>query len=579
MVRSDHAICTFAGNTAGMMLAPILFLGFALLNAPAAVADTGAASTPSSASMVESAPDAALAHRAELKLSPGQIDQLRGLHSGYLKESMRRGVDIRIAELELSDLQGSDNPNVASIAAKLKQIEALRNDSDLAAAKVDEDTRALLTAGQREKLETIAPGSLTLAAPGAFAPDLNQQIKSALDERLRDEKAVEIETADAVIARVSEWAERLLYWIGLPIALLFSVLGIFGYRELSDVWKVLDAARRDSTEAQTQAAEVLKNAHTRTAELKDAQDRAAALLNESTAIAHQLEDARARLNEVRKLSEQVHTLSSKVKRIEERFKFDTSAESDPDLKTRLEEVLKSFQSYLAGLGNQPKEGEVTVNIKPDLAAERPDMNLPAHQIAFYDPGRRTMYVRSEYADDPDVALRQFAHHVLLGAKPDYMKLGGSLVVIESALATYFPCSFNNNHLYAEKAAITARKVSGGPQNPYFSNLKEHREIVTGNVYVYDAGRDEAWGGAFWELRERFGQPVADKLLLNAWSSVPMPADGNNDLAASSLAFLKCVVEADTSLEGAKHVKAIQAVFRNRGLRLRRAQPPQTNPAQ
>jgi len=579
MVRSDHGIRTFGGNTVGVMLALILFFSFALLNASAAAADTGTASTPSSASIIESAPDAALAHRAELRLSPGQVDQLRSLRSGYLKDSMRRGADIRIAELELNDLQGSNNPDLSTIAAKLKQIEALRSDSDLAAAKVDEDTRTALTPGQREKLEAIAPGSLTLAAPEALATDLNQQIRSALDERLRDEKAVEIETADAVIARVSEWAERLFFWLGIPLAILFAALGLFGYRELSDVWKLLDAAKHDSTAARNEAAEVLKNAHERTAELKDAQERAATLLNESTAIAHQLEDARARLSEVRKLSEDVRTLSSKVERIEERFKFDTSAESGPELKSRLEEVLKSFQTYLAGLGYEPKEGEVTVNIKPDLAAERPDMNLPAHQIAFYDPGRRTMYVRSEYADDPDVALRQFAHHVLFGYKPDYMKLGGSLVVIESALATYFPCSFNNNHLYAEKAAVTASRLPGGPSNPYFSNLKEHRKIVEGHTYVYDAGRDEAWGGAFWELRERFGQPVTDKLLLNAWSSVPMPTDGSSDLQPSSLAFLKCMLEADTSLEDGKHAKVIQAVFRNRGLRLPRAQPPETDRAQ
>jgi Spy/CpxP family protein refolding chaperone len=231
MVRSDHAIRTFTGNTAGVMLALILFFSFALLNAAAAVADSGAASTPTSASMIESAPNAALAHRAELKLSPGQVDQLRRLRSGYLKHSMRRGADIRIAELELNDLQGSNKPDLAAIAAKLKQIEALRSDSDLAAAKVDEDTRTALTLGQREKLEAIAPDSLTLAAPEALATDLNQQIRSALNERLRDEKAVEIETADAVIARVSEWAEHLFFWLGIPLAILFAALGLFGYRD------------------------------------------------------------------------------------------------------------------------------------------------------------------------------------------------------------------------------------------------------------------------------------------------------------------------------------------------------------
>jgi hypothetical protein len=65
--------------------------------------------------------------------------------------------------------------------------------------------------------------------------EFRSRVKGLLREHLKDQKLVEIETADAVMARLKTMARPFLY----VLALFLTVLGILGFRSLRDVFEAL----------------------------------------------------------------------------------------------------------------------------------------------------------------------------------------------------------------------------------------------------------------------------------------------------------------------------------------------------
>ncbi len=98
----------------------------------------------------------ALRHRAELGLNPQQVQTLEKLTMDGARSVIQRRADLQVAALDLMSLRRADPVDLAKVEAKVREIEKMRADGQIARIRADEQGKAQLTADQREKLKTIA---------------------------------------------------------------------------------------------------------------------------------------------------------------------------------------------------------------------------------------------------------------------------------------------------------------------------------------------------------------------------------------------------------------------------------------
>ena len=96
-----------------------------------------------------------LSHREELGLSSGQVQGLERLRAEYQKEAIRAEADLRVAEMDLTQLLAAEPVDTSAVEAKIRQIEKRRADLRVARVRTIESGRALLSADQRDKLRTL----------------------------------------------------------------------------------------------------------------------------------------------------------------------------------------------------------------------------------------------------------------------------------------------------------------------------------------------------------------------------------------------------------------------------------------
>lgn len=472
----------------------------------------------------------AFQHQQELDLSAEQLKSLEHLRSEYRIEIAKRNADLHLTEIELNELQAKEKMDLAKIEAKVKHLENLVAEMRLATIRTLEKGKAVLTSQQRKKLEPFGRIASVIPSQGYFSEfDFRQQILADLEGRFKDQKVVEIETTQAIVARLFEWAKYLGFIMGIPIVLLGLVLGILGIRTYSDFSRLIKTTQQDIAQS-----------------LEQAQRQAKVIKEEGDRLTEEYQKLRTQLGDVGALAQDVRSLETKVKQIEEQIAFKPSDALTPELQRELESSFYSFQRYLQTLGFKPKEGRVTVHIDPKL------------NTAYYEPSRNLIVVGEPLAGDKDIIFREYAHHVLISlAKANFDSLGQPEMAIESALADYFPCSFNDDPVLGEIAAPVVFKVQ------YIRNLQNERKFseVSPDTSYQHVG--EIWGGAFWQIRQLLGQAKADKLLFLAWISL-RPGEAGGDIFQD---FVKVVLEKDRSLEDGKHADQIRSIFEQRGLNL------------
>lgn len=96
-----------------------------------------------------------LRHRDQLGLSPEQVQSLERLRGDFQREAIRRGADLRIAEMELATLLDADSLDLGKVEAKLREIERQRADLRLARIRAIEQGKAELSPEQRAKLRSL----------------------------------------------------------------------------------------------------------------------------------------------------------------------------------------------------------------------------------------------------------------------------------------------------------------------------------------------------------------------------------------------------------------------------------------
>jgi hypothetical protein len=248
--------------------------------------------------------------------------------------------------------------------------------------------------------------------------------------------------------------------------------------------------------------------------------------------------------ELRRTGEKVQSLAGRVERVEQ-FVFSGAT---PAQERTLSDALAQFVDYLRSLG---------VDLREDLPSIRIDDENET--TAFYDGGSNQITLGSSFADDADVALRQYSNAVLASLSNANTTYGAGAV--QSGMAYYLPCSFNERPLYGIRAASRVRQY--GFHEPALANLEN-----TLSFAQVQADRDlsalvggAVWGGVFWEIRGLLGKESADLLLLDVWRSVDSFSE---DLATTE--FARPLLERVRN-EFSDHVDAVYALFERRGLNL------------
>jgi Spy/CpxP family protein refolding chaperone len=111
-----------------------------------------------------------LHHRAELGLSADQVTRLETLRGDFTREAIRRGADIRIAELDLASLLEQDPVDLAKVETKVREVSQLRADLRISRLRTLEQGKAVLTPEQRARLQTMLSGGMRHGSGGMPAP-------------------------------------------------------------------------------------------------------------------------------------------------------------------------------------------------------------------------------------------------------------------------------------------------------------------------------------------------------------------------------------------------------------------------
>jgi hypothetical protein len=245
------------------------------------------------------------------------------------------------------------------------------------------------------------------------------------------------------------------------------------------------------------------------------------------------------------LQQKVETLKSKVEQLE-RVTFEPSDALTPQLQARLQSDLDAFQTYVGTLGYQSQSGQVAVFVDPALKDN-----------VYYD--RNRIVLGQPLARDTDAVFREYTHHALLATcKSKWGDLGHDFQALESGLADYFPCSFNNDHLFGERSIHIFRHIPQLRDKQAIRDLLNNRKFgpESATAEIHDVG--EVWGGLFWELRTRLGEGTVDKLLFSAWAALPPAVDGF-DVNGE---FVRKVLEM-----AGQNADMARAVFKKRGLKV------------
>jgi hypothetical protein len=351
--------------------------------------------------------------------------------------------------------------------------------------------------------------------------DLRRAIDAAIKDQLKDSRVVDVETSQAIATRLVDWAKIFAFLVGVPLAILATVLGFLGVRTYKDFTARVAAAR------------------------DEAMQRLETAKREAESISKEFEALRNKLTETTQLAAQVQELTHKVARIEEVVRFKASRSLTPDLKESLERVLQEYHAYLKSIG-------LSAALRPPtIVIDDKDLN------AYYDlRGKKNQIVlHSKLAPYPDAPLREFTHHVLSSLKPEWRRAVKDPFGLESGLADYLPSSFLGRSDFGKDIW----PIFGGEVPD--RNLKNNRsfsEITIGEFNQHSNGT--IWGGAYWELREALGKHTMDKLLVAAWKEVDWRAS-RDDLAVFPTELLH---QDELHEQGAQSVK-MRAVFKSRGL--------------
>jgi len=390
---------------------------------------------------------------------------------------------------------------------------------------------------------------LIARAARAAVPDV---VDRMLREKYKDQKSVELETAELIAERTMKWAKALGFFLGIPallIAAIFSFIGIKTYGDVSATLDKVTVARTALEASQKQLESTQTKGAQLAGEVENAAGRIRKLSEEAATLSTELAGARTRLAAIPQIEQRQRDIEVDLKNIKSYVLRDSSAVPQ-DRRRKLDTLISQYRTYLneRGLPGPAKVPEVTTE------GDRRGM------ISYYLPDKGQIVIDKRAIDDDGVVLREFTHHYLLSVTPFKMS-GEEADAVESTVAFYLPASFLKDPAIGGIAA----KNLGHPRR-YFVNLNNEKtfaefESLPREQRPHDGA--EILGAMLWNVRDVAGRERADTILIRTWIEFAKPSNKADSVQDFFKLYLR---HARTALDQAT-ASRVASVFARRGMPL------------
>jgi hypothetical protein len=228
------------------------------------------------------------------------------------------------------------------------------------------------------------------------------------------------------------------------------------------------------------------------------------------------------------------------------YEFSPTASLTASVATALETSLHDYVVFLSSIGFPIEKTNVKIAVK----------NL-GDTLAHYYPSSNVIEIYTPVASDIDVPRFILTDSIIEKYSMGAFTGNYAARSIEYGLAFYLPCSFANRPTLARVTAI-ARKLP----TPFVRNLDNDRPFTQqASIDTDEEARvaAEVWGGAFWDIRNRVGQQLADQILAVASRSTSRPVS-MKDLPTK---FIEALLSATKASASDKEERQVREVFHRR----------------
>jgi hypothetical protein len=361
-----------------------------------------------------------------------------------------------------------------------------------------------------------------VALEAALATRLDDRIKAVIDARFKDVKLLEIEVAEGIAKRLSEWGKIIGFFIGIPLMVVTAVLGFLGVKSFTDFSTTLkQATDEESTRIQAHGKELMQT-----------------------------------LDEQVKESPVVQQIQNEVNDLKTKFTILASPSMAATDKSQLDNELQRFQAYLMKVGFQAND-----NVEVRIGEE--------DSVCYYDPigqrGKPEIFIQKTYVNQTDVLLSEYARHVLMSERPTDMIVPPGKVNAFSTLSNYSAIGWGLTYYFVCCYRDRAVFWPNAPQSEWSANLsKTGRLILTGSiprVAWTENSPAELWGALCWDIRGVLGKEKTCICLRETWFSL----NENDPSEVQPQHFCEKIISSVAKIENGKFTSRIAEVFKNRGL--------------
>jgi hypothetical protein len=287
-----------------------------------------------------------------------------------------------------------------------------------------------------------------VALESAFAMRLDDRIKGVIDARFKDAKLLEVEVAEGVAKRLSEWGKIIAFFIGIPLVIVNTVLGVLGVKSYTDFSNALkQATDEQSAKIQAHGKELLQT-----------------------------------LDEQLKKSPAIEQIQNEVNNLKTKFTILASPSMAATDKTKLDGELQKFQAYLMKVDFHAND-DVAVRIEEEDG------------VCYYDPEgqhwKPEIFIQRNYANQTDVLLSEYARHVLMSVrladmivppgKPNAPSMLSNYPAIGWGLTYYLVCCYRDRPIFwpsAPKSEWSVNLNKTGVAHPNnWIGLKESKNFL------------------------------------------------------------------------------------------------------
>jgi len=119
---------------------------------------------------------------AELELSEKQVNDLKAICTAHKKDVIRKKADIKVAELELSELVGQASVDLTKVKAKLTEIGSMKQSMCLTQLATIEKAHRVLTSVQLTKFKDMKKEMCGMGMKPGTMPKMKKVIKMKMGE-------------------------------------------------------------------------------------------------------------------------------------------------------------------------------------------------------------------------------------------------------------------------------------------------------------------------------------------------------------------------------------------------------------